>query len=322
MAEYKPSLSEWDAYGTIFAASQFGAAIISSALYGVQLSVVYSTVSAFLRRSKEARKGHLRYIVIACVILTTVSIDAVFDIWGIFRILFTGGPSPRTYLSPIPRIAHNRMGLSIAGDTMLAITIAAGDILMWVILLPLLTFVGFIVCQVIYLSSMRNFDVVGDTTLGAQATIATISLSVAMNIMVTLLILLRLMLTWLRASKAFPDRKSPCMYSNAAAILIEAAAPLSVFGICSIAMLALDKYYKPKGLVARGRMLLISNVFAFLYYSFCSLSPQLIIYRVATGRSWKDTAESEAGGENISQPIQFARTAEGDNGSEMSRGNV
>ncbi|KAH6904068.1 hypothetical protein BKA70DRAFT_1432703 [Coprinopsis sp. MPI-PUGE-AT-0042] len=317
MSEYKPSIAEKDAYGTLLAASNFGGAILGAALYGIQLFMVIASVSAFLRRSKEARRGHIRYIIFSCVILGTFSIDLAFDIWRTFRILFAGGPTARSYVSVYVKDWQRSRAPIIAGDAFLAITVAVGDILMlwrclilwnhkrWIVLLPSFTCLGAIVCHIIYLVPEREGILPHDA---AKAAIASSSLSVAMNIMVTSLILLRLMMTWLQTSKAFPDRKTPRMYTDAAGIIVESAAPLAVFGICSITINAIDNLQSLQGLLRQGRITALNEVFGWLYYSFCALSPQMIIYRVATGRSWKDAAESIEGGVNISQPIQFART--------------
>lgn len=43
---------------------------------------------------------------------------------------------------------------------------------------------------------------------------------------------------------------------------------------------------------------------------FKALSPQLIIFRVATGRSWKGAADSNDGAATFSQPLQFAQHVE------------
>ncbi|KAH6912274.1 hypothetical protein BKA70DRAFT_1398244 [Coprinopsis sp. MPI-PUGE-AT-0042] len=323
MAEYEPSMGEENAYGTMLASSVFGNSILSCALFGIQFFMCLSSLSAYLRRSEESRKGHFRYILIGGVILVTFSIDLVFDIWQLFRVLFTGGPEPSSYSLVYIQDEVTNIAVIIAGDAMLGVTIAVGDILMlrrclilwshqkWVVLLPSLTCIGAIVSYITYLVLSQ------DTDKQSRAVVASVSLSVATNVMVTLLILLRLRMTWLRTSKAFPDRKTPRVYLDTAGILIESAAPLTVFGIWVIIMTALNYWYAPEGLVARGRLSVANDASLCLYYSFCALSPQMIIYRVANGRSWKDVAETMDGGANISQPIRFARTVGEDSNNDI-----
>ncbi|KAH6904064.1 hypothetical protein BKA70DRAFT_1509581 [Coprinopsis sp. MPI-PUGE-AT-0042] len=286
---------------------------------GIHLFMVLSSLSAFLRRSKEARKGHLHYILISCIILVTFSVDLALDMRRVFRVLFTGGPDPWSYRSAYLNNEQTDRNPTLAGDAMLAVTIAISDTVMlwrcyilwsqkrWVILLPCLTCVGAI---------GRNLSIAPSTVV--KTIIASASLSVAMNIMVTSLILLRLSLTWWHTSKAFPNRRTPRMYLDVAGILIEAAAPLAVLGICFITTAAIDNLHQPEGLIPHGRLWALIEIFSWLYYSFCALSPQMIIYRVATGRSWTDTTESQAGGANVSQPIQISRAVGDVGGSESS----
>ncbi|KAH6912279.1 hypothetical protein BKA70DRAFT_1219413 [Coprinopsis sp. MPI-PUGE-AT-0042] len=328
-----PSIGEQNAVATMFAGSLFGASILSSVLYGIQLFMVLSNLSVFLKKSKEARKGHRHYIVISCLILVTYPIDTAFDIWQTFRILFSGGPEPWKFPFTLAKDADENRAYIFAGDTMFAVSFTVGDILMlwrclilwdhkkWVVVLPCITFLGAIACNITYLVFTRPLNLI--TTIAVDLAVAQASLSVAMNLMVTLLILLRLAVTWRRTSKAFPDCKTPRMYTDAAGVLIEAAVPLSVLGIGYIITVSITTRDNAQSFLAQGRTAALNNILGGLYYSFCTLSPQMIIYRVANGRSWKDAAESQAGVANISQPINFAHTVEGDNDSDFSsRNNV
>jgi ABC-type microcin C transport system permease subunit YejB len=73
----------------------------------------------------------------------------------------------------------------------------------------------------------------------AATTMLAESLSVSVNVMVTALILFKLSRTWSGISKYFPNLQRPRMYTNAAAVVIESAAPLTVFGICYVIATAL-----------------------------------------------------------------------------------
>jgi hypothetical protein len=107
------------------------------------------------------------------------------------------------------------------------------------------------------------------TTIIIKAVIAAASLSVATNIMVTVLILIRLILTWRHASKVFPDRKAPRMYSDTVGILVEAAVPLAVFGICFIIMAYIDHLDGSASLRSQGRIWVLNEIFGSFYNSFC-----------------------------------------------------
>ncbi|KAH6911292.1 hypothetical protein BKA70DRAFT_1061436, partial [Coprinopsis sp. MPI-PUGE-AT-0042] len=132
-------------------------------------------------------------------------------------------------------------------------------------------------------------------------------LSVATNIMITLLILFKLVKARLNMSKALPDRKAPRLYSDVTSIIVESAAPLAVFGICSVIVTVIG-LHPPEKLLERGRIHALIEAFGSLYYGFSVLSPQMIIFRVTTGRSWKNAKDSEEVFATFSQPINFARS--------------
>jgi hypothetical protein len=116
------------------------------------------------------------------------------------------------------------------------------------------------------------------------------------------------------------------MYADAMGVIIEAAAPLAFFGICLIVVLGVHFVSPPKMLYENAKLNTVTNIFTVLYYSFCvspfkclhlislkkpdpqALSPQMIIFRVTTGQSWKNAAESREGHGMSSQPIQFTHT--------------
>lgn len=90
-----------------------------------------------------------------------------------------------------------------------------------------------------------------------------------MNIIVTSLILLRLFKASSALSEAFPDRKHTAVYSHVAAVIIESAAPLTLFGIGFIITAALSNWTPPESILEKARRFIASDVFSWLYYSFC-----------------------------------------------------
>jgi hypothetical protein len=72
----------------------------------------------------------------------------------------------------------------------------------------------------------------GDSSSFTMAWVIAVALSVATNIMATALILVPLARYWWATLKVLPDRKAPGLYSHVASIIIESAAPLTLWGIC------------------------------------------------------------------------------------------
>ncbi|KAH6912302.1 hypothetical protein BKA70DRAFT_1535662 [Coprinopsis sp. MPI-PUGE-AT-0042] len=297
MATYEPSEDEWNIYGMMFAASRFGSRVGRVALWGIQLFMTLYGVSTFLG----------------------ISVDLALDTRQVFRNLFQGGPDGRSYVAAYRKDLED---LSLRYPLIIKVamtdaTIIAGDILLlwrcsivwknrrWILILPALACAGSVVYMTM-ISSRKNMTNVEEPT--AETAMTSAALSVAMNVMATGLILFKLATTWSAVSKACPNRKRSRMYSDVAAIIIESAAPLAVFGICDITATAVPYYQMPEKLLERGTIQALGEVTTSLYYSFSALSPQMIIFRVMTGRSWKDDREGNEIAATFSQPLRFAAT--------------
>ncbi|KAJ2931236.1 hypothetical protein H1R20_g5888, partial [Candolleomyces eurysporus] len=86
-------------------------------------------------------------------------------------------------------------------------------------------------------------------------------------------------------------------YTGVVAILIESALPLSVFGLITA---ILQQNGKPRSSLSAGYSV-CDALFAGLFYSFCSLAPHMIIFRVTSGRSFTKFPSSKDG-----SPLEFA----------------
>ncbi|KAH6912331.1 hypothetical protein BKA70DRAFT_1267246 [Coprinopsis sp. MPI-PUGE-AT-0042] len=329
MTTYQPSEAEWDAYGTMFAASRFGSRLVRVALWGanstytgIQAFMAVDGVSTYFKFPRERRKGYLRFLVFSGVMLAANSISLLFDIWVVFDNLFKAGPDGISYIKAY-RKASESHGLNrrvmVTGGAMGDVTAAAGDILLlwrcsilwssrrWVVIIPSLACAGSIVSRIVGLVnavSTRRLLLEGPA---AVASITAESLSVSMNITVTGLILFQLTRTPLMISRLCPNMKHSRTYSNVAAIVIESAAPLTIFGICYITVTAIAYYHNLEVLQERGIVFSLNEVSYALYASFSALSPQMIIFRVLNNQSWKNAHESNELSEKLSTTLRFAR---------------
>ncbi|KAH6912297.1 hypothetical protein BKA70DRAFT_1184911 [Coprinopsis sp. MPI-PUGE-AT-0042] len=329
MSEPFPSDHDLDAFGDLLAASAFGGAALGIGLLGVQVFMVLYATSVFLETPKKERSGRLRFIIISYTILVTSSVHTALDAWGSYRVLYKGGPDGKSYVQAHTDHWATYDAPMIVGDTMGLIMVVQGDLLMlwrcfilwrsrkWILLFPFLTFIG---ATGIALAPWPEWYITHERI---KSILAGTSLSVATNVLITGLILYRLVQAWMFSREAFPGRKSPHIYSDVVAIIIESAAPLTILGICFITAVAIAKFHPPKRLVERGRVIAIADVFNWLYYNaFCALSPQMIIFRVTAGKSWRNAKESHDGAATFSKPIQFASDATGTRSydSEVSQG--
>ncbi|KAH6911867.1 hypothetical protein BKA70DRAFT_865076 [Coprinopsis sp. MPI-PUGE-AT-0042] len=334
----------------MFAASVFVTSILNSSLLGesgifleqgplpvtthtfysavVQILLVLYGVSGFFATPKDRRKGRLRFIIISSLMVVMCTIDISFDLCKNFLILYTGGPDGVSYLQALRFLdASENWRWEPIGDALFFAAIAIGDILMlwrclvlwtdrkWVVLLPALACLGSITSKIIYL--------VGDITTSSLGLRVKVQLTgavsnVAMNIMITFLIVLRVMQAKYRAAKAFPNQTPPRWYSKVTALVVESAAPLAIFGICLITLRGINLAEAEKPVqsgssgLQRARRNIVTDVVQCFYDAFCTLSPQMIIVRVTRGKAWTHSSVIEAtdeGAMDLSQPMQFARSA-------------
>ncbi|RXW17424.1 hypothetical protein EST38_g8430 [Candolleomyces aberdarensis] len=136
--------------------------------------------------------------------------------------------------------------------------------------------------------------------------VASTLLTVSTNVIVTTLITIRL----LRAKRALANLLPLAdvrVYTGVIAILIESAAPLTIFGVIT-AVLGVQRISSSPYRTSEG-IIVCNYLFDGLFYSFCALSPHMIIFRVTTGRSFTKFPSVKDGA--VTNPIQFARrTAE------------
>ncbi|KAJ2936315.1 hypothetical protein H1R20_g774, partial [Candolleomyces eurysporus] len=136
--------------------------------------------------------------------------------------------------------------------------------------------------------------------------IASTLLTVSTNITVTTLITSRLSQASGNLAKLLP-LADVRIYTGVISILIESAAPLTILGLITAAM-AVERMSNAYHSSDEGNIV-CRILFDGLFYSFRTLSPHIIIFRVTTGRSFTKLPSAKDG--VVTNPIQFARqTAE------------
>ncbi|KAH6904087.1 hypothetical protein BKA70DRAFT_548570 [Coprinopsis sp. MPI-PUGE-AT-0042] len=316
MASSLPSEEELESYGMALAKSCLVNGILGSVLLASQIYMVLYGLFAFCGTPKIKRAGRLRFVIISVVIAIASCIDMGMDIGAELGVVLAGGPTGISYRDAYANYIGSKKDYILSGDLLLIVAIVVGDSLMlwrcsvlwtekrWVLLFPYLAFFGSIASNITYLAllQVKRFPL----QVQIRALVVSVSLSVSMNIMVTSLILFQLISTWRRASNSFPNTRRPRMYTDVLVLMIESAAPLAFFGICWTISTIVTILRPPQNLTERGRLHIFSGITNCVYFSFCSIAPQMIILRVTTGKTWKNAVESQDGGRECSQPIRFA----------------
>ncbi|RXW21395.1 hypothetical protein EST38_g4455 [Candolleomyces aberdarensis] len=205
----------------------------------------------------------------------------------------------------------NKEWMYLASSSGLGLVIMIGDALLvyrcyivcveywWVTILPMMTSLSALV-----LFFMMDYPTGQDNSTVNYSAASTL-LTVSTNIIVTTLITIRLLCARRTLANLLPSADVR-VYTGVITILIESAAPLTIFGIIT----AVTSLLFTGGLVKEsGGSLVCVYLFQGLFYSFCALSPHMIIFGVTTGRSFTKFPSAKDG--VPTNPLQFARrTAE------------
>ncbi|KAH6902260.1 hypothetical protein BKA70DRAFT_1157460 [Coprinopsis sp. MPI-PUGE-AT-0042] len=285
-------------------------AIVEMGVAGMQMFMWLYMASIFLETPREVRKTRLPYLVISFIIMALFTIVAVCEAIQEFPILFEASSIVRQleeegwadvekyYSTPMSKI------IPVAGD--IAIWIADGLLVyrcyviwaghLWVTAVP----------AIIYLASLginiyTHIPPYNSVFRSIPLDVANVFLSVGVNVIVTSLISGRLLHAQRQLRKSIPSasKDGKIFYVGIVATLVESAAPVAIFGIGSaISLLFIVQNVDGKE---------VNNIFSIGYNALVTLLPQLIIFRVATGRSWANKAESTAA---LSQELRFAEPAQ------------
>ncbi|THU78137.1 hypothetical protein K435DRAFT_973654 [Dendrothele bispora CBS 962.96] len=269
-------------------------------LYGIELFTFAQAAHCILNSGgiRSSPGSRVFYVAYGAVLLAMVTIAVTTDaLWGQFMWIdhrnYPGGPLG--YFS-----ATTSMWMNVFGSAADATANILGDGLLlyrcymiwgsrfWIIALPGLVYLA---SSVLVIITVVESALPGAFLLNGNAAnfgVPWVSLSVSLNVIVTAMICARLlMMRQMTLSVMTPEMGQ--MYTSIMAILVESALPFSLVGLGFVITYAKDSP--------------TADAFAYVWGMFCSLSPQMIILRVAMGRGWsKETVQQVDSGSLIFAP--------------------
>jgi len=303
MAE--PSFSPETAVDIPLERSLYVGKILRAILYGVEICTFFASVYYISNGSsgsnrRKVRKGQRLYIGYGGILLALVTIEVAMDgLWGqymwIDRRNNPGGPLG--YF-----VASEGSWYIVLGWAAGIMTNILGDALLvyrcfiiwnsrwYIIALPLLTFLASSVLAIITIveTALPNRSVLNGGN-PVRLAVTWVSLTVSLNVIVTSMICLRLLQARARTLGVLSPEMSRT-YTSVVAVLIESAAPFTVIGISLV--------------VVTAKSSPLTYAFSDIWSLFCSLSPQMIILRVAMGQGWRKETSKE-----LTTTVVFAPTA-------------
>ncbi|TFK22955.1 hypothetical protein FA15DRAFT_578656, partial [Coprinopsis marcescibilis] len=256
---------------------------------GLQAFIACYGLSRFLETPKDMRRGRVPYIVVGILIIVIFTLAAALKVYQNFEAILHVSNG----LEYILRIEASNDWSDYLATTCYGALLAIGDGLLlyrcyivladnrWLVVPPALTFLGTIASVVIQFTS-QNSDV------ELASVIASVCLGAVTNILITTLIGCHLV----KAQKHFEaalSGKAFRGYNSVTSILIESAVPLAVSGIlyAAVSLAVLRPPVSTEGCPAWYMGLgVASSTIGTLHYALVALSPQMIIFKVTTGRSW------------------------------------
>ncbi|KAF5320268.1 hypothetical protein D9611_011271 [Ephemerocybe angulata] len=284
----------WDrnVVGNTIARAMYSNTGLSLLFAGVQLFICAYSLAVYLETPNTVRsRGTIVYLVISFLLFAIWSIATCIDFELMFRMLFYA-TSPGDF--------YTRLQMESGVDPKQVLSNALSNIIVWIsdalllyrchivfsdkrlmIVAPVVTYLLSIAFGIIDLSPMGKTNWINKAGEIPYMSLFII-FSVATNLLVTVLISWRLIQARRQFSALGRDKKGLAGYTTVVAILVESAIPLAVFGIVYAVLLATIRI-DALDLLKKDATRLIMTVF---YFGFAALSPQLIILRVMTGRSF------------------------------------
>jgi len=255
-------------------------------LYGIQLCMFFLTTYFVLYRpsTKGSNSFYLVYSA-ALLFLWTIALacNAIFGeyMWIDHRDAIPGGPAAYMYANLASW--YNTLGttagvgLNFLGDALLIYRCYIIWASNWIVVVfPILIYFAAMSMSILLIWSSAQPDANFFQGRSVSFGVPYVSLTISLNIIVTLLICGRLVAVRNRVRAALGEEHART-YTNVVSIIVESAAPFTVLGIAYV--------------VSYARNSPTSFAFVQVWGDFCALSPQLIILRVVMGQGWnKDTA--------------------------------
>ncbi|TFK22302.1 hypothetical protein FA15DRAFT_563240, partial [Coprinopsis marcescibilis] len=264
---------------------------------GIQFFMTSYGLVVFFETPPGKRKGRGPYIITGCLIFVLFTVSACIDIIKPFGALLEASDGleyMEVIFSDLATWKH------IVNDVSISLVFVLGDGLLlyrcylmfigswWVLVAPVLTYLSSIALSISLLCPLPAGIVTSMETLRNI-------LSVVTNIFVTSIISYRIVATHREVAKALPGQHL-AMYTTALRVLLESALPLSIAGIVQAAIHVVPLASGPgriRDYTGDARALLVAgHTVSAVYYALQAIAPQLIIFRVTTGRSWAQTGGS------------------------------
>ncbi|TFK22312.1 hypothetical protein FA15DRAFT_695825 [Coprinopsis marcescibilis] len=303
-------------YGLVSAKSEYASYIITMTTIGIQLFMNGYALIIFFETPSERRQGRSLYLITGWLIFLAYTLGACVDFLRSFEILMKTShgqtymqirDSTNLWMDSLGYICRTLVFLMGDGLLLFRCYLVLSVDWLWILALPVVMYLSVTalgICTAVL--NARYSDPTPQTTsmVGLSWDIMTF----ATNVLITSMLCYRLLASHRDLAKSMPEAgKRLAVYRTAVRILVEAALPLAIVGIINAAIAIVPfatRNGNITGYVGNTKALAGAvKCVALIYYALQALAPQIIIFRVTTGRSWTKTDKSSA--EALSRSLAF-----------------
>ncbi|TFK19036.1 hypothetical protein FA15DRAFT_727550 [Coprinopsis marcescibilis] len=298
-------------YGLVYLKAQYANYVITMATVGIQLFMNSYALVVFFETPAEKRLGRALYMVSGWMIFIFYAVGASFDMARMFRDLLEASngieymeiTSSYTWMEVLNLIAM--LLVFVVGDGLLLyrcyLLLAVGRL--WLLALPVLMYMSVIALSISNTVLALRGKPVYRTGLSSDI------LTFMTNFLITSMLCYKLWSSHRDFARSLPlASKRLGIYRAVIRILVESALPLTVAGIINVTITYIPTVTSSSITVYPGdpkALVVAYECVAVVHYALQALAPQMIIFRVTTGRSWARANESSA--EALSLSLAFAR---------------
>ncbi|KAK7022040.1 hypothetical protein VNI00_017075 [Paramarasmius palmivorus] len=253
--------------------------MLAGMIYAAELYLSFTTIHLLYHDRSKSRNQKIFYITYVVIILaaqTIVVATSAFAGWMMWIVHrdFPGGPMA-WYSSNASKGWNNYAGIvSVKVTSWMANGLSIYRCyIIWGSKLPIIILPTLLLLASNAMTIMTLVQSAGNTVFNSNSAtflVAGISLSTALNLLLTTLICIRLLMARRRLRKL--NIMVPQQYAGIVAIFVESSLPFGVFGIVFAVLLAME--------------ITVYEIFSVIFSLYAGVAPLLILYRVAKGTAW------------------------------------
>ncbi|KAH6896148.1 hypothetical protein BKA70DRAFT_1531879 [Coprinopsis sp. MPI-PUGE-AT-0042] len=276
----------------VFEHSLYVGNYVSGILYGISLVLYLGTMQGLVgnkvtRTSPKARRFFAIYSTIMFLLLTAdVAVNAIWSqlCW------INGRELPGGVLQFI--VENTSVWYQTFGSTTVVAMIFMGDALLiyrlyvlwgqniWVVAFPILAYLAAFslsICQLVTAAAPKTASLFGGKAVSFG--VPYYSITIGLNVLVTLAIFYRLSRLSKTVTRALGSENAKT-YTSVASMMVESAAPYAIFGIMF--------------LIPYARQSDTALAFGQVWAKLTCICPQMIVFRVVTGKAWTKETVTQA----------------------------